>query len=52
VPVKPSYYSTLTLKTCVFFLIWLLLSKSFDGLHMGMGIFVAFGVAWFNTERF
>ena len=48
---KPSYYSTLTLKTCVFFLIWLILSESFDGLHMGMGILAAFGVAWLNTER-
>jgi multicomponent Na+:H+ antiporter subunit E len=51
VPVKPSYYSTVTLKTCAFFLIWLLLSESFDRLHMGMGILVAFGVAWLNTER-
>ena len=48
---KPSYYYALTLKTCAFFLIWLLLSESFDGLHMGMGICVAFGVAWMNTER-
>ena len=48
---KPTYYSTLTRKTCAFFLIWLLLSESFDGLHMGMGILVAFGVAWLNTER-
>ena len=48
---KPNFYSTLTLKTCAFFLIWLLLSDSFDGLHMGMGAVVAFGVAWLNTER-
>ena len=48
---KPNFYSTLTLKTCALFLIWLLLSDSFDGLHMGMGILVAFGVAWLNTER-
>ena len=48
---KPNFYSTLTLKTCAFFVIWLLLSESFDGLHMGMGILVAFGVAWLNTER-
>ena len=48
---KSSYYYTLTLKTCAFFLIWLLLSESFDALHMGMGILVAFGVALFNTER-
>jgi len=49
--VKPSYYSTLTLKTCAFFLIWLLLSESFGGLRMGIGVVVAFGVAWLNTER-
>ena len=48
---KPSYYSTLTLKTCAFFLIWLLLSESFGGLRMGIGVVVAFGVAWLNTER-
>ena len=48
---KPNFYSTLTLKTCAFFLIWLLLSESFNGLHMGMGILAAFGVAWLNTER-
>ena len=48
---KPDFYSILTLKTCAFFLIWLLLSDSFDGVHMGMGILAAFGVAWLNTER-
>ena len=48
---KHNYYYTLMLKTCVFFLIWLLLSESFDGMHVGMGIVVAFGVAWLNTER-
>ncbi|MEO1971268.1 MAG: Na+/H+ antiporter subunit E, partial [Pirellulaceae bacterium] len=48
---NPSYYSTLMLKTSAFFLIWLLLSESLYGLHLGMGIVVAFGVAWLNTER-
>lgn len=48
---KPSYLYNLTLRTCAFYVIWLLLSESFDGLHMGMGIVVAFGVAWLNTER-
>ena len=48
---KPGYFSTLMLKACAFFLIWLLLSESFDEVHMGMGILVAFGVAWLNTER-
>jgi multicomponent Na+:H+ antiporter subunit E len=48
---KPNYYSTLALKTSAFFLIWLLLSESFDGLHMGMGVVAAFTIAWLNTER-
>jgi len=49
--VKPSFYSIVTLKTCVFFLIWLMLSESFDWLHMGMGVVAALAVAWLNTER-
>ena len=48
---KPSYHSTLTLKTCAFFLIWLLLSASFHIFHIVMGVVVAFGVAWLNTQR-
>ena len=48
---KPNYFTTLTLKTCVFVVLWLLVSESFDWLHVGMGIVVAFGVAWLNTER-
>ncbi|MDA1055998.1 MAG: Na+/H+ antiporter subunit E [Planctomycetota bacterium] len=48
---KSSIYQSLAIKTLSFFLIWLLLSQSFDLLHMGMGILAAFGVAWFNTDR-
>ncbi len=48
---KSSIYQTLILKTFGFFLIWLLLSASFNLLHMGLGLLVAFGVAWFNTDR-
>jgi len=48
---KSSFYQTLFLKTLVFFLIWLLLSESFDLFPVGLGIVVAFGVAWFNTDR-
>jgi multicomponent Na+:H+ antiporter subunit E len=51
VPVKPILYSSLIIKTGVFFLIWLLLSEHFDGVHMGLGAVVAFGVAWLNTDR-
>ena len=48
---KTSFYHTLMLKTLSFFLIWLLLSASFDIFHMGLGLLAAFGVAWLNTDR-
>ncbi len=48
---KTSFYQTLFLKTMGFFLIWLLLSASFNLFHVGLGLVAAFGVAWFNTDR-
>ncbi len=48
---KFSFYNTLILKTLGFFLIWLLLSASFNLIHIGLGLLAAFGVAWFNTDR-
>jgi multicomponent Na+:H+ antiporter subunit E len=48
---KYRYYQTLFLKTFGFFVIWLLISESFDLFHVGMGLVAAFGVAWFNTDR-
>ena len=48
---KSTIYQTLILKTFGFFLIWLLLSESFDLLHVGLGLLAAFGVVWFNTDR-
>ena len=48
---KSSFYQTLFLKTLGFFLLWLLLSESFDKFHVGLGLVAAFGVAWFNTDR-
>ncbi len=48
---KSSFYHTLILKTLGLFLIWLLLSASFDLFHIGLGLLAAFGVAWFNTDR-
>lgn len=48
---KFSYYQTLIRKTLVFFLIWLLLSQSFNLFHAGLGLLAAFGVAWLNTDR-
>ena len=46
-----NFYQTLFLKTSGFFLIWLLLSATFDLFHVGLGLVAAFGVAWFNTDR-
>jgi multicomponent Na+:H+ antiporter subunit E len=46
-----SFYQTLFLNTLGFFLIWLLLSESFELFHVGLGLVAAFGVAWFNTDR-
>ncbi len=48
---KSSIYQTLIFKTFGFFLIWLLLSESFDLFHVGLGLVAAFGVAWLNTDR-
>ena len=48
---KSSFYQTLFLKTMGFFLIWLLLSASFNLFHVGLGLVAAFGVAWLNTDR-
>jgi len=48
---KSSFYYTLILKTLGLFLIWLLLSASFNLFHIGLGLVAAFGVAWFNTDR-
>ena len=48
---KSSYYSILAVKTLGLFLVWLLLSASLDLVHIGLGLLVAGGVAWLNTER-
>ena len=48
---KSIFYQTLILKTLGFFLIWLLLSQSFNLFHVGLGLLAAFGVAWLNTDR-
>ena len=48
---KSSFYHTLILKTLSLFLIWLLVSESFNLFHMGLGLLVALGVAWLNTDR-
>ena len=48
---KSSYYPILAVKTLGLFLVWLLLSASVDLVHIGLGLLVAGGVAWLNTER-
>ena len=44
-------FRKLSVKTLVYFAIWLLLSESFSGFHMALGLVVSFGIAWLNTER-
>lgn len=41
----------LSLKTLVFFAIWLVGSQSYSGFHMVLGLVMSFGVALLNTER-
>ena len=48
---KSSYYPILAVKTLGLLLVWLLLSASLDLFHIGLGLLVAGGVAWLNTER-
>lgn len=43
--------NAVVVKTLSFFLIWLMLSESFDLPHVTMGAVVAFGVARLNTSR-
>lgn len=44
-------FRKLSYKTLVFFALWLLLSQSYHGFHMALGLLVSFGVALLNTER-
>ena len=46
-----SIYQTVLLKTLGFFVLWLLLSESFDCFHMALGLGASLAVAWFNTDR-
>lgn len=45
------FYRNLFYKTLFFFIVWLVLSESFDRFHMGLGLGSAFAVAWLNTDR-
>lgn len=43
--------TTLPLRTAALFVLWLLLSDSYNLLHMAIGLAAAFGVAFLNTDR-
>lgn len=43
--------TTLPLRTMALFVLWLLLSESYNLLHMAIGLAAAFGVALLNTDR-
>ena len=43
--------TTLPLRTAALFVLWLLLSESYNLLHMAIGLAAAFGVALLNTDR-
>ena len=43
--------TTLPLRTVALFVLWLLLSESYNLLHMAIGLAAAFGVALLNTDR-
>ena len=51
VSMKSSGLTTLILKTFGYYLIWLLLSESIHVIHLIVGLFASFGVAWMNTDR-
>ena len=48
---KSNYYTTLSLKTVLFALIWCVLSNRWSVPLVAMGAVAAFVVAWLNTER-
>lgn len=45
------FYRNLFYKTLFFFVVWLVLSESFDRFHMGLGLGSALAIAWLNTDR-
>ncbi len=46
---RPISSEFLFLKAMALFLFWVLLSASFDWLHLGLGLFFSFVVAWLNS---
>ena len=45
-PISPKF---LFLKAMVLFLFWVLLSASFEWIHLGLGLILSFAVAWSNA---
>lgn len=46
---RPISSQFLLLKTVALFVLWVMLSGSFHWLHLGLGIFLSFAVAWINS---
>ncbi len=46
---RPISSQFLILKTTALFVLWILLSASFDWIHLGLGLVLSFTVAWVNS---
>ena len=46
---RPVSSQFLALKTTALFVLWVMLSASFDGIHLGLGLILSFTVAWINS---
>ena len=46
---RPISSQFLALKTTALFVLWVLLSASFDWIHLGLGLVLSFTVAWINS---
>ncbi len=46
---RPISSQFLALKATALFLLWVMLSASFDFLHLGLGLLLSFTVAWINS---
>ena len=46
---RPVSSEFLALKTAALFVLWVMLSASFDWIHLGLGLVLSFTVAWINS---
>ncbi len=46
---RPISSQFLALKAAALFVLWVLLSASFDWIHLGLGVILSFAVAWINS---